>query len=363
MQVLQYQPFFWLHYCVKTMTLSSGAEHYLNPNWTVCAPALMAILDAAEQEGVSRQLLLREADLLEAQLDLADRWFPVSSYYKLYSLAAGLSGNPDIGLSVGRIMFLKGMNLQLYVCSVCKSFRDYLNLIPSTLKMRGDIGKIHAFREGNLVELRWVPLLPSTGRTRYCSDEVLAASAAIINSLCLLPVPVVKATFSYAQPADTSRLQAIFGRSISFDQPYSSLFFDSAALDYLIVKQDYHQGPDASNPFRELFENEHPADTFLANLKSFIIRHLPEGEVTIDNLASQMNISRRTLQRRLADRNTNFLHVLQDVRSRMALRYLADDRLGITEIAFLLGYADQGSFSSAFKSWQGVSPRDFRRKK
>ena len=121
------------------MTLSSCAEHYLNPNWTVCAPALMAILDAAEQEGVSRQLLLREADLLEAQLDLADRWFPVSSYYKLYSLAAGLSGNPDIGLSVGRIMFLKGMNLQLYVCSVCKSFRDYLNLIPSTLKMRGDI--------------------------------------------------------------------------------------------------------------------------------------------------------------------------------------------------------------------------------
>ena len=47
----------------------------------------------------------------------------------------------------------------------------------------------------------------------------------------------------------------------------------------------------------------------------------------------------------------------------MALRYLADDRLGITEIAFLLGYADQGSFSSALKSWQGVSPRDFRRKK
>jgi AraC-like DNA-binding protein len=44
------------------------------------------------------------------------------------------------------------------------------------------------------------------------------------------------------------------------------------------------------------------------------------------------------------------------------LRYLADDRLAITEIAFLLGYADQGSFSSAFKGWHGVSPRDYRRK-
>ena len=59
---------------------------------------------------------------------------------------------------------------------------------------------------------------------------------------------------------------------------------------------------------------------------------------------------------------TNFLNVLQEVRSKVALRYLGDGRLGITEIAFLLGYADQGSFSSAFKSWHGVSPRDYRRK-
>ena len=100
----------------------------------------------------------------------------------------------------------------------------------------------------------------------------------------------------------------------------------------------------------------------MANLKSFMMRRLPEGEVSIDKLASLMNISRRTLQRRLSDRGTNFLQVLQEVRSRMALRYLSDDRLGITEIAFLLGYADQGSFSSAFKSWHGMSPRDYRRK-
>jgi AraC-like DNA-binding protein len=62
-----------------------------------------------------------------------------------------------------------------------------------------------------------------------------------------------------------------------------------------------------------------------------IVQHLPEGEVTIDKLANKLNIPRRILQR-------------------------------ITEIAFSLGYADQGSFSSAFKSWHRVSPRDYRRK-
>jgi len=100
----------------------------------------------------------------------------------------------------------------------------------------------------------------------------------------------------------------------------------------------------------------------LSNLKQSIVQYLPEGEVTIDKLASKLNISRRTLQRRLSDRDTNFLSILQEVRSKVALRYLSDSRLSITEIAFLLGYADQGSFSSAFKSWHGVSPRDYRRK-
>ena len=176
-------------------------------------------------------------------------------------------------------------------------------------------------------------------------------------------MPVVKANFTYPQPQDTSQLEAIFGRSISYNQPYSSLFFDSAALDYQILKQDYQHGPDLNKPFSELFEDDQIGDEFLANLKSYMMHRLPKGEVSIDNLASQMNISRRTLQRRLSDRDTNFLHVLQEVRSRMALRYLSDNRLGITEIAFLLGYADQGSFSSAFKSWQGMSPRDFRRQR
>jgi AraC-like DNA-binding protein len=100
----------------------------------------------------------------------------------------------------------------------------------------------------------------------------------------------------------------------------------------------------------------------LFSLKQSIAQYLPEGDVTIDKLASKLNVSRRTLQRRLSERNTSFLNVLQEVRSQVALRYLADDRLAITEIAFLLGYADQGSFSSAFKGWHGVSPRDYRRK-
>lgn len=88
--------------------------------------------------------------------------------------------------------------------------------------------------------------------------------------------------------------------------------------------------------------------------------HLPEVGVTIDKVASKMNASRRTLQLRLTDRGTNFLKILQEVRSCAAIRYLSDNCLAISEIAFLPGYSDQGSFSNTFKNWHGISPRDCR---
>jgi AraC-like DNA-binding protein len=204
--------------------------------------------------------------------------------------------------------------------------------------------------------------LAETGRKRFISDEMLAASAGIFNSLCVMPVSVVKVNFTYSRPQDVTRLEATFGRNLAFDQAYSSLFFDREALGFPMLKQDYKMASDQGNPFREFFEDDDPADQLLSNLKQSIAQYLPEGEVTIDKLAGKLNISRRTLQRRLSDRDTNFLNILQEVRSKVALRYLSDSRLGITEIAFLLGYADQGSFSSAFKSWHGVSPRDYRRK-
>ena len=54
------------------------------------------------------------------------------------------------------------------------------------------------------------------------------------------------------------------------------------------------------------------------------------------------------------------MQVLAEVRAELAVRYLADNRLGITEIAFLLGYSDLASFSTAFRGWYRMSPTEYR---
>ncbi|MDH3993112.1 MAG: helix-turn-helix transcriptional regulator, partial [Gammaproteobacteria bacterium] len=60
--------------------------------------------------------------------------------------------------------------------------------------------------------------------------------------------------------------------------------------------------------------------------------------------------------------DSSFKQLLQDVREEMSQRYLDDPRLAITEIALLLGYSDQASFSNAFKTWRGCAPSEYRQR-
>lgn len=331
-----------------------------DPNWTVYATTVNAVLQAAGQMGACRDQLLAAAGIDRARLLQRDQRIPVASFFQLYAAAAEATANPDIALTVGRISYYTGLNLQLYMGTRCSSFRDYLNLMPSVLKLRGDIGEVHVQAEGELIRLEWHPLWQATRSQRFLSDEILAASALIVDSLCVFRVPVRRAHLSYPEPADTAELRAVLCDELVFSQAVSCLYFDRKALNYPLIKQD-HEGPgEVPSSFADLVGSPADADPFLPDLRRSIGQLLPEGELGIDRVAGQLNVSRRTLQRRLADRSTSFQHEVQGVRQDLAQRYLRDRRLAITEIAFLLGYSDQGSFSGAFKSWYGMSPSDYR---
>ncbi len=191
------------------MSKPEPVDQIIDPSWSVYAAPLIAILQVAEQLGLSKQQLMKEVGIEASELNIPERRFPVNAYFRLYQAASTAAGDPDLGLKVGRLTFLKGLNLQLYLATVCKSFRDYLNLMPSNVKLRGDIGRVTTHREGDLIELRWEPLLLETGRKRFVTDEMLAASAGIFNSLCVMPVRVMKANFSYSKPQDVSKLEIL----------------------------------------------------------------------------------------------------------------------------------------------------------
>ena len=334
----------------------------LDPSWSLYSPFVSSIVQAGEHLGAPMDGLLVKVGIDKHLLKDTSQRFAVSQVFRLYDLVADACDTPDLGLYLGRIGYIEGLNLQLYMSTVCGTFREYLNLMPSLLRTTGDIGEVLMQADKQFLRLEWHPLWPPSAQQRFLSDTVLTNSAAIVNSLCLLPVPVMQANFSYSEPQDLTLLRTTFGDNLHFNQPMSCLYFARDSLDYPLTRLDGDLTSTLARRGDHLFTEDEPPDPFLNQLRKTLLRLLPQGGINIDRVAEELNLSRRTLQRRLSERDTQFQQVLQQVRADLAIRYRADERLTVTEIAFLLGYSEPGSFSAAFKSWHGISPLEHRQR-
>lgn len=91
--------------------------------------------------------------------------------------------------------------------------------------------------------------------------------------------------------------------------------------------------------------------------------HLRVGHtnLSIEQVSSDLNLTKRTLQRRLQGQNTNFAQLRDDLRFHYAIKYLIDDQLSVDLVSRALDFSDRTSFTNAFKRWTGLSPSTFRK--
>ena len=98
----------------------------------------------------------------------------------------------------------------------------------------------------------------------------------------------------------------------------------------------------------------------MKRVQGLIVADLASGTLSKKRVAEKLHLSPRNLQLKLAAKETSYQDILLNTRQRLALSYLNQSKFAITEIAFLLGYADSSNFTRAFRHWHGVSPTDYR---
>lgn len=321
---------------------------------------MKSVIEAAEALGANRQALLADVGLQPEWLRYDDNRLPVAQYYQLYETAAAITQTPDLGLLAGRISFLTEASIQQYLSTFCCSFREYLNRVPSIQRTSGDIGRINISKDQHCIRLEWHPENTDGLSARLLTDDMLSSSAMVVNALCVWPIPVIKAELAYAQPRDLTQLRLAFGKEIAFGHEVSCLYYPKAALDYPLIHAGEGLGEEILAAMQTYFEEDAPHDPLLRELRACIARRLPEGRIAVEPVANELAISARSLQRRLEKRTITFQQLVRDVRIEMAKRYLNDKRVGITEVAFLLGYVEPASFTKAFRGWCGMSPSEYR---
>ncbi len=161
------------------------------------------------------------------------------------------------------------------------------------------------------------------------------------------------------EPADQAPWTRFFGTPVQFGK----------AMDCLAIRvQDADKPLTVSSP-QMVSAAENIMVRYLAGLdraniadrtRAILLDLLPSGLITERTVAGELGITRRTLRNRLRNEGTSFRSLLKDLRMELAQSYLNDRSYSITEISFLLGYADTSSFARAFRSWFGLSPSKYR---
>jgi AraC-like DNA-binding protein len=101
-------------------------------------------------------------------------------------------------------------------------------------------------------------------------------------------------------------------------------------------------------------------ETFPEKVRATIQRKLAGARPKMQDIARELRMSSRTLQRRLQDSGYSFHKVLEEARHQLARHYLNNSMLELNETAYLLGYEDSNSFVRAFRTWEGVPPGQWR---
>ena len=164
------------------------------------------------------------------------------------------------------------------------------------------------------------------------------------------------------EPADRTAYDRIFRAPITFEVGKAEL-----SLDLELMETPLTQADPAMAEFFDAYLDEQVAriprePTVMGEVKRTVRRLLPDGSPKLDLVARQLGMSARTLQRRLDEAGVSFQDIVTDVRRDLAQRHLEDPELSVSEVASRLGFSDASSFHRAFKKWNGMTPREWRRR-
>lgn len=164
----------------------------------------------------------------------------------------------------------------------------------------------------------------------------------------------------YPKPDNIAAYEQIFGTSISFscDKNIMMLFKDN--LDLSPTKTDFRLYKLLQGYVDEAIEKIPEATGIEGRVFQALKEKLQTGDTNVTNIARLLNMSPRTLHRKLKDAGTSYNKLREKLRSELAKTYLNDHKMNISDISYLLGFSQVSAFHRAFKNWTGVTPQHFR---
>lgn len=327
-----------------------------NPS-TIAAYAF-AISATLEQCGVDPESIFEKCNLpLPITTDPMLR-MTNSEISVLFRESVKATGDPCFGLLVGEAMHPGNLHALGYALMASTSLRDFAQRLCNYYRIVSQSAEI---------------------RIEETPDAFLLVTAVIAKDICwethdaFTALMVRFMRFIYGPSLNPIRVELMRPDPKKHRQKYGDYFkcelsFDSPEVVIAIAPDLIDVPlPGASKELAQIHDQTTmqylkriERKDIINRVRIIVVEELSSSAITKQQVADKLCMSARSLQMKLAAKDTSFQEILDTTRQSLAMGYMEQSTISITEAAYLLGFSDVSNFTRAFKRWTGKSPRDFR---
>ena len=331
---------------------------------TVAAGVTRRVLELAVARGAGRMALLERSGIAPADLEDHDNRIALDRHIALLRAAKDCCADPAFALHYGEAVNLAEVSVVGLIGHASETMADaFVQLARySRLIVDLDLGPGERFRLAHDPEGVWIfddrpdpNLYPEL--TEVAFAQMVSGTRRFGDTPFVLAVRV-----THDDPGYRGEYERILAAPVAFGSDRNAMRIDPAWGSHRIALEPRYAFGILSRHADALLARLDSDATMRGRAERLIMPVLHKGGVNMAVTAAALGCSRDTLYRRLRAEGTTFERLLDELRRRLALDYLAAGKVSVAETAYLTGFSDPAAFSRAFKRWTGRSPGEVRRK-
>ena len=315
--------------------------------------------EAAERcrlAGIALAPLLRRAGLTEHDMADARSRVPASKQVAFLNLAADALGDVLLGFHIAQAVDLRRAGLIYYVLGSSATFEEALKRACrySSLSNEGlRLTRLEGHETGIRCECIGMARHTDRHQIEFWVTYVIRLARQFTGTRAM----PLRLGLVHPRCDASDKIEAFAGCTITFGSLHDEVSFSSELAEHRLVSADPYLHDMLVGYCEEaLAVRSRPAEALRTRIENAVTPMLPHGRALAADVARLLGISLRTMTRQLAAEGLSFSGVLDALRADLALRYLREPSLTISQIAWLLGFQDVSAFTHAFRRWTGMSP-------
>lgn len=311
----------------------------------------------ARDHGVAVSRLLRGLGFSLSDLDRHDILVSYAQSRRfLQRVEAALPGVP-VGLESGfkqTILCLGVVGLAMY------AFRTYREALVYAIRHQQAAGALTLFsfeESSSFFKCIVSPRYPDAIEVqRHWIDEAFATITAVSRNLMGAQFKLSRVDFAYPRPSGYSLYEEMFGCPVRFGARENAMTCQSHVLDQQLATWHPNYSSYVLGQIEPLLRPPTVESDFVTATRRYLRANV-ERSPDINEVASYLNVSGRTLRRQLETEGVRFLQLLDETRLDRVLE-LRRMRWTWGKIAEAVGYANPSNFSKAYVRWTGQLPSE-----